>query len=65
VVVVLVHISEALDVFPWMHWGQEHSAGHCLDLSGAVLGLILFPAGYLLHALGMQNANVRRDFLRR
>jgi hypothetical protein len=50
-VVVLAHISEALDLFPWMGWGQQHSIGHYLDLSGAVLGLISFPAGYLLQAL--------------
>jgi hypothetical protein len=51
VVVVLTHVAEALHLFPWMHWGQEHSAGHYLDFSGAVLGLTLFPIGYLLHAL--------------
>jgi hypothetical protein len=26
-----------------MRWGLEHSIGHYLDLSGAVLGLTLFP----------------------
>jgi hypothetical protein len=51
VVVVLTHVAEALHLFPWMHWGQEHSVGHYLDFSGAVLGLTLFPIGYLLHAL--------------
>ncbi len=51
VVVVLAHVSEALQVFPWMHWGLERSAGHYLDLWSAVLGLTLFPVGYLLHAL--------------
>jgi hypothetical protein len=51
VVVVLTHISEAVQLFPWMHWGSEHSVGHYLDLWSAVLGLTLFPIGYLLHAL--------------
>jgi hypothetical protein len=51
VVAVLTHICEALHVFPWMRWGSEHSVGHYLDLWGAVLGLTLFPAGYLLYAL--------------
>jgi hypothetical protein len=51
VIVALTHLSEALDMFPWMHWGREDSLGHYLDLSSAVLGLTLFPAGYLLHAL--------------
>ena len=51
VVVVLTHVSEALQLFPWMQWGLEHSAGHYLDLSSAVLGLTLFPIGYFLHAV--------------
>jgi hypothetical protein len=51
VVVALTHVSEALHLFPWMHWGLEDSFGHYLDLSSAVLGLTLFPVGYLVHAL--------------
>lgn len=51
VVVVLTHICEALHLFPGMQWGLEHSAGHYIDLVGAVLALTLFPAGYLLDAL--------------
>lgn len=51
VVVVLTHVSEALRLFPWMHWGLENSVGHYLDFCSAVLGLTLFPIGYLLHAL--------------
>ena len=51
VVVVLTHICEALHLFPSMHWGLEHSAGHYLDLSSALLGFTLFPTGYLFHAL--------------
>jgi hypothetical protein len=46
VVVVLTHVAEALQVFPWMHWGEEHSIGHYLDLSSAVLGVILLPLGF-------------------
>jgi len=49
VVVVLAHISEALHFFPWMQWGLEDSIGHYIDLWSAVLGLTLFPVGYLLH----------------
>ena len=48
VVVVLTHVAEALRLFPWMHWGEKHSAGHYLDLWSAVLGLTLFPVGYLI-----------------
>jgi hypothetical protein len=50
-VVVLTHTSEALHLFPWMQWGLPHSIGHYLDFWSAVLGLTLFPAGYLFHAL--------------
>jgi hypothetical protein len=28
---VLTHVSEALHLFSWMHWGLEHSVGHYLD----------------------------------
>lgn len=49
VLVVLTHICEALRLFPWMRWGDEHSVGHYLDLSAAILGLTLLPVGYLLH----------------
>src|SRR6266852_4591082 len=52
-VVVLTHVSKALHLFPWMQWGLEHSVGHYLDLSGAVLGLTI---GYLLHVLTKQHA---------
>lgn len=51
VAVGLTHVCEALHLIPGMHWGLEHSAGHYVDLICAVLGLILFPAGYLLYAL--------------
>ena len=54
--VVLTHVCEALHLFPWMHWGSEHSVGHYLDLWGAVLGLTLFPIGYLVHALTKRQA---------
>jgi len=51
VMVILAHVFEALHLFPWMHWGDEHSVGHYVDLGSAVLGLTLFPFGYLVHAL--------------
>jgi hypothetical protein len=50
-VVVLAHVAEALHLFPWMQWGLPQSVGHYLDLGSAVLGLMLFPVGYLVHAL--------------
>jgi hypothetical protein len=50
-VVVLTHVCEAGHLFPSVHWGEERSAGHYLDLATAALGLALFPAGYLLDAL--------------
>jgi hypothetical protein len=51
VVVALAHICETLHLFPWMHWGSEHSVGHYLDFGSAVLSLTLFPVGYLFDAL--------------
>jgi len=54
VMVVLTHFCEALHLFPWLHWGDEHSFGHYLDLGSAVLGLTWFPSGYLLDALHKQ-----------
>ncbi len=56
VVVVLTHVSEALHLFPWMHWGLEDSVGHYLDLWSAIFGLTLFPVGYLFHALAKRAA---------
>ena len=56
VMVVLTHLCEALHLFPGMQWGWGHSAGHYLDLGSAVLGLTLFPIGYLLHALTKRHA---------
>jgi hypothetical protein len=56
VVVVSTHVSEALHLFPSMHWGHERSVGHYLDLWSAVLGLALFPMGYLLQALTERHA---------
>src|SRR5579872_11214 len=61
VVVVLAHICEGLYLFPWMHWGSEHSVGHYLDLWSAVLGLTLFPIGYLIHASTIGTSNVRQN----
>lgn len=55
VVVVLTHVFEASHVFAWMHWGRKHSVGHYIDFWSAVLGLSLFPAGYLLHSLARRN----------
>jgi hypothetical protein len=49
--VVFTHLCEALGLFPWMHWGLEGNIGHYVDFWSAVLGLTLFPAGYLFHAL--------------
>jgi hypothetical protein len=50
-VVVLAHVSEAFHLLPWMQWGHPQSVGHYVDLYSVVLGLALFPVGYLAHAL--------------
>ena len=56
IMVVLTHICEAVYLFPWMHWGMEHSLGHYIDFVSAVLGITLFPTGFLLHALTKRQA---------
>lgn len=53
-VVVFTHLCEALNLFPSMHWGLEHSAGHYLDLGSAIVAVICFPAGYLFSALAQR-----------
>ena len=60
VFVVLAHLCEGLGVFPWMHWGSEHSAGHYLDLVSAFLGVTLFPAGYAICVLRNRQPAVKR-----
>jgi hypothetical protein len=51
VTVVLAHVCEALQLLPGMHWGSEHSPGHYVDLTAAIVGFTLFPAGSALQAL--------------
>jgi hypothetical protein len=58
-IVVLTHVCEALSLFPWMHWGAQHSAGHYLDLSSDLLGVILLPAGYVLRLMTHSARNCR------
>jgi len=47
-IVLVTHFFEPFRLLTWMQWGQEHSAGHYLDLCSAILGLAFFPAGYFL-----------------
>jgi hypothetical protein len=49
--VVLAHLAETFVLLPSMGWGLADSPGHYLDLGSAVLGLGLFPVGYLIDAL--------------
>ena len=48
--IAVAYLAGAAHLFPFMGWGMEHSAGHYTDCLSAVLGLILFSVGYLLHA---------------
>ncbi len=50
VMVITAHLCEGLHLFAAMGWGLEHSPGHYLDLTSAVLAMTLFPLGYFLHA---------------
>src|SRR5712691_2471937 len=55
VVVALTHVCEALHLLLWMRFGEPDSVGHYLDVSSAVLGVTLLPAGYFLHRRQMRN----------
>jgi len=56
-VVVLTHVAEALHLFPWMHWGQEHSVGHYLG--SAVLASPSFPWDTCFMRLKSGTSNVQ------
>ena len=49
---LVTHFFEQFHLLAWMQWGQEQSAGHYVDLCCAILGLVFFPIGYLLQAIG-------------
>jgi hypothetical protein len=53
-IVILTHVFEALRLFPSMRRGSQHSVGHYLDLSCAILGVTLFSLGYLIQAVGVR-----------
>jgi hypothetical protein len=55
VIVAFSHVCEAVQILPWMRWGQGNSVGHYLDLFGAIIGVTLFPLGFLLHARAMKH----------
>ncbi len=48
VAVVVVHIFEALAVFPRMGWGRPDSIGHYIDLASGLIGLFLLVFGFIL-----------------
>jgi hypothetical protein len=48
VVVVLTHVAEAFHLLSGMGWGLPNTPGHYIDLSSAILGLILLPLGHAL-----------------
>jgi hypothetical protein len=50
VLAVLLHVWEGLHFLLSMGWGEEGSIDHYIVLGGAMLGLMLFPIGYRLHA---------------
>lgn len=51
IIVVLTHVAESFQIFPAMGWGLPNSAGHYLDLVGAILGFTLLPLGFIGSAL--------------
>ena len=54
-VVVAIHICEALHLLPWIDWGAANSAGHYLDLVCAIAGLTLLSIGFLLRVIKIAN----------
>jgi hypothetical protein len=56
--VVLVHVFEALRLFQWMRWGDPHSTGHYVDLVSVILGLTLLPLGYGFRALNGRRTGI-------
>ncbi len=49
--VACAHVAEGAHLFPSMGWGRPDTAGHYLDLAGAIVGATFFPGGYLAYAL--------------
>jgi hypothetical protein len=56
---VLTHFAEALHLLPAMRWGEPDSAGHCVDLSSAVLGVTLTAIAYILRRREWRSARAR------
>jgi hypothetical protein len=54
-VVVAIHICEALHLLTWMDWGAANSTGHYLDLVCAIAGLTLLSIGFLLRVIKIAN----------
>jgi hypothetical protein len=44
--VAIDHVFEAFGIFPAFGWGQPHSIGHYLNLTGALLGAASLCAGF-------------------
>ena len=55
-VVVLTHVFEALHLFPLMRWGRPDSIGHYLDLTTALLAIILLPLSYFVRRRSRQSS---------
>jgi hypothetical protein len=54
-VVVAIHICEALHLLPWMNRGAANSAGHYLDLVSAIAGVTLLLFALLLRVIKIAN----------
>ena len=54
-VVVAIHICEALHLLPWMNWGAANSADHYLDLVSTIAGVTLLLFGLLLRVIKIAN----------
>jgi hypothetical protein len=51
IVMTLTHVAEHSSILPIMGWGLPNSPGHYLDLSCAVLGVVLLLAAGIVRLL--------------
>jgi hypothetical protein len=58
-VMVLIHIAEALNLFPAMGWGQRHGAGHYLDVVSVYAGIGFLVAASLCPLLRQNDLGTR------
>lgn len=64
VLVVAAHLAEETHSLAGMGWGLPNTTGHYLDLSSAVLGVVLLSLGLFLEAMAKRREKKERAFLK-